>query len=97
MKGLINIQNEDYVNKKSLNFYVSPYSIFNKSNTKISTHYCLVWLYPINICFNIFIANEFLNFAWNIFNSKVPKRGYIRTIQVEIYLVSSYRFAVDKI
>ena len=37
----------------------------NKSNTKVSTHYRIVWLYSINICYNIFVSYELLSeYVW---------------------------------
>ena len=39
----------------------------------------------------------FLNFFWNIFNSKAVKLSYIITINIENYLTRSYWFVLIKI
>ena len=50
-----------------------PLRKINKSNTKVFTHYRIVYLYSINICFIIFVSYELFNLFWNMFNSKAVK------------------------
>ena len=57
---------------------------------KTSPHYWIKCLYPINICSNVFVAYQFFNFIWNVFNTKTIKIGYITTIYIHSYPVSSY-------
>ena len=40
---------------------------------KVSTHYWIAWLYSENICFYVFISNEFFNLFRNVFHSKAIK------------------------
>ena len=34
----------------------------NKFNRKVSTHYQIVCLYSVNICYDIFVSNDFFDF-----------------------------------
>ena len=75
----------------------------NKSNTTVSTHYQIVCLYFINICYNIFLSYEFFNFFWHILNSKATKIYYIKrcysvfTILIQSDPMSSCWFKLIKI
>ena len=53
----------------------------------------IVYLYYINICYDIFVSYEFLSFIWNMFNSKIIKIYHIITIQS--YPLNSYRFITN--
>ena len=60
------------------NFYFFNIKIY-KSNTEVSTHYRIIFLYSVNICYNIFVSYEFFNFFWNMFNSETIKIYYVRS------------------
>ena len=42
----------------------------NKPNTKISTHYRIIWLYSENVCYYFFIMQICFNFFKNMFYTK---------------------------
>ena len=42
----------------------------NKSNAKVSTDYSIIDLYSEDICYDIFVANKFFDFFWNVFNTQ---------------------------
>ena len=73
-------------------YAIQLFRLFNKSNTKISTHYQILCLYPINICDDIFVSYEFFYSIWNMFNSKIIKMGYNIIIHMQSYPMSSYWF-----
>ena len=70
--------------------YQNFYTYFiNKSNTKVSAHYLIIYLYSKNICY-IFVFYEFLKFFWNMFNSKTIKVCYIFNIYIKSNPMISY-------
>ena len=74
---LVLLYNSSYIHQEKINLY-TPISFYlkikshkiNKPSTKGSTYFWIICLYFINICYNIFISNEFSNFVWSMFNSK---------------------------
>ena len=81
---------------QKLNWYNLTFTlqhIINKSNTEVSTHYWIICLYSLNICFHIFNAYKAFIFFWNIYF----KVGYIITIEIYSWSMSSYLFAMIKI
>ena len=69
----------------------------NNPNTKVFTHFWIKCLYSINICYNIFVSNEFSNFFWNMFNSKTIKVCYIFSIHIKSNPMNSFWFILIKI
>ena len=70
----------------------------NKFNTKLFKKCWIVFLYFINICYDIFISYEFLNFFWNMHNPKLLKYVTLSLfIHIQSYSVGSYWFILTKI
>ena len=70
---------------------------------KVSTHYRIVSLYSLNICQDVFVSYELLDFFCNMFNSKAVKLGciirctLIITIHISSFPMSVYWFKIIKI
>ena len=96
---LISFCHSFYIHQEKINLYtlLNFYLSISKSNTKVSAHYWIIWLYTINICCNTFISKEFSYFFWNMFDSKAIKACYIFNIYRQSNPMSSYRFILIKI